>query len=802
MNITRTCFLGLIFILFSSIVGNAQAPEKYEWKNVAIGGGGFVSAIITSKKEPGLLYARTDVGGAYRWQSANNTWVPLLDWVSADERGYMGIESIAIDPQLPNRLYILAGTSYFNGGKTAMMRSDDYGNTFSVVDVTPQFKAHGNGMGRQTGEKLVVDPNNTNIIYCGTRWNGLFKSTDAGQTWAKVNGLDVTTTTTNENGVSFVVLDASAKNATGTQNIYVGVSATGSNLYKSSDGGLTFVSVPGAPTNLMPQRAVLGSDGNLFITYANGAGPHGHWALPQPMDAGQIWKYNTATGTWVNITPANFNRAFGGISIDPGDPQRLVASSINTYMQQENNAYGDRVFLSTNGGTSWTDVFARGVDLEPDGVNWINGHAIHWAGSVEFDPFDTQKVWVTSGNGIFRTDNINAGTTVWKFVVKGLEETVPLDLVSIPNGPVVSVIGDYDGFRHTDVTQYAPIHLPQTGTTTGLAFAGQNTNVMLRVGDKMFYSLNMGQSWTECAKNGKKGLVAISANGETFLHCPEGSAVTYRSVNKGVSWAAVAGLAVSEARPVADYVNADKFYVYNRSTGSLLVSTNRGVSFSTAGSPGIGGSGIIRAVPGTEGHLWVPLNNGGLSRSINSGQSFSKVSNVSYCEAVGLGKAISGSTYPAIYIWGTVDNITGLHRSTDEGLSWVRINDDAHEYGGPGNGQFVVGDMNVYGRVYMSTVGRGIVYGQPEGTTVTGIKKVKALTFKYAPNPFSQNLQIQAPQPLTYKINNMIGAELESGKIKGAGLVGSGLPPGIYLLTLWHQHQFKTIKVIKSQTDL
>ncbi len=35
-----------------------------------------------------------------------------------------------------------------------------------------------------------------------------------------------------------------------------------------------------------------------------------------------------------------------------------------------------------------------------------------------------------------------------------------------------------------------------------------------------------------------------------------------------------------------------------------------------------------------------------------------------------------------------------------------------HQYGGPGNGAFVQGDMNVFGRVYMSTVGRGLVYGE------------------------------------------------------------------------------------------
>jgi len=45
----------------------AAPAEPYTWDNVGIGGGGFVSGLITSKNEPDLLYARTDVGGAYRW---------------------------------------------------------------------------------------------------------------------------------------------------------------------------------------------------------------------------------------------------------------------------------------------------------------------------------------------------------------------------------------------------------------------------------------------------------------------------------------------------------------------------------------------------------------------------------------------------------------------------------------------------------------------------------------------------------------------------------------------------------------
>jgi hypothetical protein len=44
-------------------------------------------------------------------------------------------------------------------------------------------------MGRQTGEKLAVDPKKSDIVLCGTRRDGLFKSTDAGKTWQKISSI-------------------------------------------------------------------------------------------------------------------------------------------------------------------------------------------------------------------------------------------------------------------------------------------------------------------------------------------------------------------------------------------------------------------------------------------------------------------------------------------------------------------------------------------------------------------------------------------------------------------------------------
>jgi len=261
----------------------------------------------------------------------------------------------------------------------------------------------------------------------------------------------------------------------------------------------------------------------------------------------------------------------------------------------------------------------------------------------------------------------------------------------------------------------------------------------------MFYSTDMGVSWTQSDMNGTQGKVALSADGNTVLHSLRESSTTYRSTNNGSSWSTVSGLNFNEALPVGDPVNSNKFYAYNPENGAVMVSTNGGSLFSQSGSVASWGSKVIRVAPAREGDIWVALNGGGLARSVNSGQSFSTISGVSYCGAVGFGKEASGSSYPTIYIWGTVDGVRGLFRSTDEAASWVRVNDDAHEYGGPGNGQFVVGDMNVFGRVYMSTAGRGIIYGEPEGASpvdppvdppvVSSIKDEEEINIVIFPNP-------------------------------------------------------------------
>src|SRR5262245_36215456 len=165
----------------------AAPADPYSWRNAEIAGGGFVPGIIFNPTERDLIYARTDIGGAYRWTESTQRWTPLLDWVGWSDWGYNGVHSMATDPVQTNRVYAAVGM-YPNGwdpNNGAILRSTNKGDSWQVTPLP--FKLGGNMPGRGMGERLAVDPNRNSIVYFGApEGNGLWRSTDFGATWAKV----------------------------------------------------------------------------------------------------------------------------------------------------------------------------------------------------------------------------------------------------------------------------------------------------------------------------------------------------------------------------------------------------------------------------------------------------------------------------------------------------------------------------------------------------------------------------------------------------------------------------------------
>jgi hypothetical protein len=154
-----------------------------------------------------VLYARTDVAGAYRWDNANSKWIPITDMFNFTEGGFQGVESIALDPTDANKAYLVGGM-YVNSGNARLYKSLNKGATWTYVELP--FPAGGNNAGRAIGERLMVDPNKPSIIFYASRSQWLWKSTDSGATWKQVTGLSTSSSNVTSNGVPCYTTDNGA----------------------------------------------------------------------------------------------------------------------------------------------------------------------------------------------------------------------------------------------------------------------------------------------------------------------------------------------------------------------------------------------------------------------------------------------------------------------------------------------------------------------------------------------------------------------------------------------------------------
>src|SRR5262249_36196542 len=88
-----------------------------------------------------------------------------------------------------------------------------------------------------------------------------------------------------------------------------------------------------------------------------------------------------------------------------------------------------------------------------------------------------------------------------------------------------------------------------------------------------------------------------------------------------------------------------------------------------------------------------------------------RLAGVDKADTIGFGMPAPGQTYVALYASAQVGGVRGLFRSDDAGATWVRINDDAHQYAS--TSAAITGDPRVFGRVYVSKNGRGPPRGDP-----------------------------------------------------------------------------------------
>ncbi len=743
--------LGAQLALAATAPAGPPPDAVYAWKPVAIVGGGFVSGFALHPAVPGLMYARTDMGGAYRRDTATGTWTPLLDGLALQDVNLMGVESLAVDPNDPDVLLLACGTYTVAGVPNgALLRSADRGKTFQRTALP--FPLGGNEGGRGNGERLAVDPNDGRVLYLASRTAGLWRSTDAGRRLQRVDSFpDAAWQRDASDGprpgwggsdgkatINFVLFDpASGVRGRPSRTVYAGVSVAGRpGLWRSTDAGASWQPVPGAPTRHRPMRAALAGDGRLYLAFASEPGPH-------RMKDGSVWRLDPRTDTWADITPARPGATdpfgYATVAVDPAHPQRLLASTAG-------RGAGDQLFRSTDAGATWTELF-KTARFDASAAPYVADTHLHWLYDVPINPANPDHALFTTGYGGWETLNLTDADqgrpTRWQVMSRGIEETVALALHSPTQGvPLVTAIGDYSGFVHADLDRPAAGNPkpPFFGNTHDVTGAEAAPEVIVRIGNardggtkNLGYSLDGGASWREPAtvpagKLPGDGFIAVSADGRAWIWTPKGG-TPHVTHDRGATWTPVQGLPAG-TRVIADRVNSRRFHAMALFDDRLFSSRDAGFTFTARPlalpdgpvartAPGShnqsnrgddrGGQDRLYAEPGREGALWLAAFHG-LYRA-GDGGAFKRLPGVSEIHAFGFGRAAPRSQAPALYLVGTVAGRYGLFRSTDAAASWLRINDDAHQWGLILQ---VSGDPKVFGRVYVGTHGRGVLYGDPQ----------------------------------------------------------------------------------------
>jgi hypothetical protein len=598
------------------------------------------------------------------------------------------------------------------------------------------------------------------VLYLGApSGKGLWRSTDSGVTWSQVTNFpnvgnyvqdpsDTSGYASDNQGIVWVTFDESTgTSGNATKTIYVGVADADNAVYRSTDAGATWQRLSGQPTGHLAHKGVLDAkNGYLYLAYSDKGGPYDG-------GKGRLWRYATGTGTWTNISPvaeADTFYGFSGLTVDRQKPGTVMATAYSSWWPDT------QIFRSTDSGSTWSKAWdytsypdrENRYTMDVSSSPWLAWGAnpappeqtpkLGWmTEALEIDPFNSNRMMYGTGATIYGTENLTNWDSGSKFairpMVQGLEETAVNDLASPPSGaPLLSALGDVGGFRHTDLAKVPSMMFTQPNftTTTSLDFAESNPDTVVRVGNldsgpHIAFSTDNGANWF--AGNDPSGVsgggtVAAAADGSRFVWSPQGAGVHY-ATGFGTSWQASGGIP-SGALVESDRVDPKTFYGFK--SGKFYVSTDGGATFKESPATGLpsGDSVRFKALPGGKSDVWLAggATDGayGLWHSTDGGASFTRLSNIEQADAIGFGKAAPGASYQTLYTSAKIGGVRGIFRSTDKGASWTRINDDAHQWGW--TGAAITGDPRIYGRVYVSTNGRGVIYGDSSdgGTTDPG----------------------------------------------------------------------------------
>jgi photosystem II stability/assembly factor-like uncharacterized protein/PKD repeat protein len=658
-------------------LGPAEAPQgNFAGAYPGLTDSGLINAIAIHPSDSRTIFVGPAGGGVWRSKDAGATWAPLTDDI-----GPTPIGAIAVAPSDPKRIYAGGGSGRQSLGQgvpgPGLLVSADGGDTWKLSASSPG------------GEFwfIHVDPANPRVLLVGTD-QGLLRSVDGGDTWSKplaaagdawANALAVSPAS------GSVMLAATFR--PGVESFQGGacvVPASStfrpSRLWKSTDGGLTWaenVNLPGGGPPLKRSRIEMtfaASDPTTAYALiakasvdsngcSDGSTLGDLFDVAKSVDGGDSWSALGAADALKDLPNGQMYYA-SAISVDPRDARAVWVGGLDNYK-------------SADGGATWRRVSA-----------WANGRPaapyVHADQHFHLWTPDGSTLYLGCDGGIFSTSD---GGVSFQSFNKGLVTFQFYSVCHSPAAPGVVMGGAQDNgssLRKADGTWAQVIG----GDGFGCLLHPTNPQVLLgSVYDEKFYRSTDGG-------NQFGGVSITPGNGDSTSFStklfqdpasPEHvltstSLRLWESLDGGGTWKGLGTGTIPGITFVRDFALSpvdSKVVGVAANSGKVLLSSDGGATFSSAGTLPVNTLSSIRFDRTNPRNLWVAsaLATPGVEHvfaSTDGGATWSAMSRTGKPNGLPdlpVEQIEQDPTDPSV-LWAV--SYVGVYRSPDRGSTWAR----------------------------------------------------------------------------------------------------------------------------------
>jgi photosystem II stability/assembly factor-like uncharacterized protein len=350
--------------------------KSYKWRSVGPDRGGRSIAVAGVRGQPKVGYFGATGGGLWKTTDSGTKWAPVTD----GQLNSSSVGAVAVSESDPNVIYIGMGESCIRGNVQpgdGVYKSTDAGKTWTHVGFRNSDAI----------SRIRVSPTDPNTVFVAdfgkygadSDERGIFKSTDGGKTWRKVlykdaksGGIDISIDPHNSQIMYAALWEAYRKE--------YGMSSggPGSGMYKSTDGGETWMDItrrPGLPA---------GMDGKIGVA-VSGADANRVYALVENENGG-LFRSEDAGATWALVNPSRNirQRAFyyTHVTADPHNKDLVYLLNVGAFRSTD----GGKTMVNFAGGDS------HDLWIDPDNSEHVM-HASDGGGAVTYNASNDNRLW-------------------------------------------------------------------------------------------------------------------------------------------------------------------------------------------------------------------------------------------------------------------------------------------------------------------------------------------------------------------------------------------------------------------------